>query len=87
MLPVCCNIRIKSKKKKLCNKTNIYPAYISKHKSNFEKNRSSNDFNWNYLMIKKLPVLIRRITSANNGDYFCPNCLFLKKLELHRKRL
>ena len=41
-----------------------------------KKNRSSNDFNWNYLIIKKLPALIRRITSANNGDYFCPNCLF-----------
>ena len=28
---------LSQKKKKLCNKTNIYPAYISKHKSNCEK--------------------------------------------------
>ena len=65
--------------KKLCDKTNIYSAYISKHKSNCEKRSlSSNDFNWNYIVVKGLSALIRRITSANNGDYFCPNCLLKK---------
>ena len=29
---------------------------------------------WHYLAVKSLPVLFRRITGNNNGDFYCLNC-------------
>ena len=30
---------------------------------------------WHYLAVKQLSALLRRITSKNNGDFYCLNCL------------
>ena len=38
---------------------------------------SSNDSNvedWHYLTMKKLPALLREITSKHPGDVYCLNC-------------
>ena len=44
---------------------------------------------WSYIAVKKLPELLRRITSKNNGDFHCYNCLYLfrtkSKLELLKR--
>ena len=44
---------------------------------------------WNYLAVKKLSVLLRGITSNNNGDFYCLNCLTSfrtnNKLESHKR--
>ena len=44
---------------------------------------------WHYLAVRKSSVLLRGITSKNNGDFYCSNCLhFLrtkKKPESHKK--
>ena len=43
--------------------------------------------NWYYLTMINLPKQLEGITSKNNGDYYCTNCLHLfrttKKLSLH----
>ena len=31
---------------------------------------------WHYLVAKKLSTLLREITSKNNGDFYCLNCLY-----------
>ena len=42
---------------------------------------------WHYLAVKSLPALFRGITSSNNGDFYCLNCLHsyrtLNKLKKH----
>ena len=57
----------------------IYPAYISKHNSNREKQVIIliilNKQRWHYLAVKKLSALLRGITSKNNGYFYCLNCL------------
>ena len=30
---------------------------------------------WHYLPVKRLSALLRGITSNNNGDFYCLNCL------------
>ena len=30
--------------------------------------------NWHYLAVKRLPALLRWITSNHNGDFYCLNC-------------
>ena len=44
---------------------------------------------WHYIAVKKLPVLLRRITSKHNGDYYGLNSLYFfrtkNKLESHKK--
>ena len=44
---------------------------------------------WNYLSVRKLSTLLRRITSKHHGDFYCLNCLHSfateKKLESHKK--
>ena len=62
------------------NKEKIYAAYVSKHSSNYEKQViilmiSNGDKQWHYLAVKKLPALLRRITSKHHGDFYCLNCL------------
>ena len=29
---------------------------------------------WHYLAVKKLPALLREITSNHKGDFYCLNC-------------
>ena len=56
-----------------------YPAYVSKYNSNPEKQvillMISNGEKWHYLAVKKLSALLRGITSKNNGNFYCLNCL------------
>ena len=60
-------------------KEKIYPAYVSKHNSNREKQgivlMISNGEKWHCPAVKKLPALLRGTTSKNNGDFCCLNCL------------
>ena len=71
-------------------KEKIYPAYVSKHNSNREKQvillmipngegggceAKSKGQRWHYLAIKKLSALLRVITSEHYGDFYCLNCL------------
>ena len=76
------------------NKEKIYP-----HNSNREKQviflmisnegcKVKSQGRWHYLAVKKLSI-IRGITSKNNGDVYCLNCLHFvrtkNKLESHKK--
>ena len=71
----------------------IYPAYVSKHNSNREKQvillMIPNGEGWHYLAVKELSALLRGITSKNNSDFYCLNCLHYfrtkNKLESHKK--
>ena len=73
-------------------KEKIYPAYVSKHNSNQEKQvilvMISNKEGWLYLAIKKLSVLLRGITSKHHSDFYCQNCVlsFRTKSKLHIKQ-
>ena len=44
---------------------------------------------WHYVAVKKLSMLLREITSKNNDNFYCLNCLhsFItkSKLESHKK--
>ena len=55
------------------------PAYVSKHNSNHKKQTIllmiPNGHGWHYHFVKKLTALLRGITSKNNGDFNCLNCL------------
>ena len=50
---------------------------------------SNGEKQWTYLVVKKVSVLLRGITSKHHGDFHCLNCLHFfateKKLELHKK--
>ena len=56
----------------------IYPAYVSKHNSNREKQvillMISNGEKQPYLTTKKPSALLRGITSEHHGDFYCLNC-------------
>ena len=70
-------------------KGKIYPAYISRHNSNREKQviflMVSNREGCHYLELKKLSPLLRRITSKNHGYFCCLNYLFLNIDSLHSR--
>ena len=34
---------------------------------------------WHYLSVKKLPALLREITSKQVGDFYCLNCRHLSR--------
>ena len=57
----------------------IYPAYVSKHNSNREKQVNllmiPNGEGWHYLAVKELSALLRGITSKHHRDFYCLNCL------------
>ena len=36
---------------------------------------------WHYITIKSIPGLFRRITSNNNGDFYCLNCFHSYRTE------
>ena len=44
---------------------------------------------WHYLAVKSFPALFRRITSTDNGDFYCLNCFHsyhtLNKLKKHER--
>ena len=76
------------------NKMQISPAYISKYNSTRDNKVillmiTDNDNNWHYLAVKRLSKLFRGMTSNNNGDFYCLNCLrsfrTKNKLEMHEK--
>ena len=60
-------------------KEKIYPTYVSKHNSNREKQfillMIRNGEGWHYIAVKKLPALLRSITSKHHWDFYCLNCL------------
>ena len=60
-------------------KMDIYSAYISKRSWNYEREiillMIPNGERLHYHAVKKLSALLRGITSKNNGDFDCLNCL------------
>ena len=61
-------------------KENIYPAYVSKYSANRERQVillmiRNREKRCHYLAVKKLSALLRGITSKNNSDFYCLNCL------------
>ena len=75
-------------------KEKIYPACVSKHNSNCEKQfillmTSNREKLWHCLAVKKLSALLRGISSKNNGYFYCLNCLHSfrtkNKLESHKR--
>ena len=57
----------------MLKKKKIYPAYVSKHNSNREKQviilMIPNEEGLHYLAVKKLSALLRGITSKHDGDF------------------
>ena len=57
----------------------IYFAYVSENNSNHEKQvillMISHEEKSHYLALKKSSALLREITSKNNGDFYCLNCI------------
>ena len=74
-------------------KEKIYPAYVSKHNSNREKQvillMIPNGEGWHCLAVKKLSAFLKGITCKHKGDFYCLNCLHSfrtkNKLESHRR--
>ena len=73
----------------MVKKKKIYPAYVSKHNSNREKQvillMIPNGEGWNYLSVKQLPTLLRGITSKHHVDFYCLNCLYSFATESKRE--
>ena len=78
---IACNVLYAKKEK-------IYPAYVSKHNSDCEKQVillvTPNEEGWHYIAVKKLSELLRRIMSKHEGDLssfvkLMLNCLHLLK--------
>ena len=70
-----------------------YLAYVSKQKSKREKQvvlfMISNGKGSHYLVVKKLPALLKRIASKYDSNFYCLNCLHSfrikkTKLESHK---
>ena len=60
-------------------KEKTYPAYVSKYNTNCERKFTHllipNGEGWHYLTVKRLPILLRGITSKHHSDFYCLNCL------------
>ena len=73
----------------MVKKKKIYPAYVSKHNSNREKQvillMIPNGEGWNYFSVKQLPTLLRGITSKHHVDFYCLNCLYSFATESKRE--
>ena len=76
------------------NKKEIEPAYISNYNYKHKKQVillmiTDDDNRWHYLAVKSLQALFRRITSSNNGDFYCLNCFHsyrtLNRLKKHKR--
>ena len=76
------------------NKKEISHAYISKY-NHKHKNLvillmiTDDAKRWYYLTVRSLSTLLRRISSSNNGDFYCLNCFHsycsLNKLKKHER--
>ena len=68
-------------------KENIYPAYVSKHNLNREKQvllsmisngeggvANSKGQRWHFLAVKKLLALLIGITFKHHSEFYCLNC-------------
>ena len=74
------------------NKEEIIPEYISKY-NHKGKNQvillmiADDGERWYYLAVRSLSALLKRISSSNNGDFYCLNCFHsyhtLNKLKKH----
>ena len=74
-----------------------YPAYISKHNLNREKQvillmvrngggcEGKSEGQWHYLAVKKLSALLRGSISKHHGDFYCLNCFYSFATEKKRK--
>ena len=45
----------------------------------------TNGEKWHYFAVKKFSALLRGITSNNNGDFYCINCLHSFRTEKAQK--
>ena len=58
-------------------KEKIYPAFVSKHNSDCEKQvvllMIANGEQWYYVPVKKLSALLKGIRSKHHGDFYCLN--------------
>ena len=72
----------------------IRPVYISKH--NKERDNRVNLLmindgtdNYHYLAVKRIPGLLRGITSNHNGDHYCINCFMHinQKISLEKMKI
>ena len=72
-------------------KEKIYPAYVSKHNSNREKQvillMIPNGEGWHYLAVKKLSALLRGIMSKYHNYFYCVNYLHSFATENKRESL
>ena len=63
----------------MLKKKKIYPADVSKHNSNCEKQVTllmiPNGERWHYYAVKKLPALLRGRKSKHHTDFYYLNCL------------
>ena len=62
------------------NKKEIRPAYISKYNHKRKKQvillmiTDDDGKRWHYLAVRRLPALLRGITSNHHWDFYCLNC-------------
>ena len=71
----------------------LYPAYVSKHKSNREKEiillMIFNGKGLHYITVKIFSSLLKGNTSKHHSDFYCLNCFHSfrteNKLESHKK--
>ena len=76
----------------LKKKKKIYPVFATKHNLNCEKQSISlmilNGEGWHFLAVKQLSVLLRGITSKNNGDVYSLNCVhsLQQKADVNHKK-
>ena len=76
-----------------CMLKTIYPAQVSKHNTNCEKQvillMISNKEKSHYPVVKKLSALLMGTTSKNNGNFYYLNCVHSfrtkNKLELYKR--
>ena len=63
----------------MLRKKKKYPAYVTKHNSNREKQviltMIPNREGWHYLAVKNLSALLRGITFKCHNDFYCLNYL------------
>ena len=67
------------------NTEEITHAYVSKYSNNRENELilllTTDGKKWYYLALKRLSTIPRRMTSKNDGDFYCLNCLHLYRTE------
>ena len=56
------------------NKTYIFKSYLTR-KNQVILLMNTDGEKWHYLAVESLSALFRRVTSRNNGDFYCLNCL------------